>query len=75
QRFSFGDGHRLSLNGTVASDQITLITDFYDALRKSKLNGQAMFNADGGEQLTYHQSGSQATWSFSLELRRTEEVE
>jgi hypothetical protein len=73
QRFSFGDGHRLSLNGTVASDQITLITDFYDALRKAKLNGQPMFNADGGEQLTYHQSGSQATWSFSLELRRTEE--
>ncbi len=73
QRFSFGDGQRLSLNGTVASDQITLITDFYDSLRKAKLSGQAMFNADGGEQLVYHQSGNQATWSFSLELRRAEE--
>ncbi len=72
QRFSFGDGHQLSLNGTVASDQITLITDFYDALRKAQMNGQPMFNAEGGDQVTYHQSGSQASWNFSLELRHTE---
>jgi len=72
QRFSFGDGHRLSLNGTVAADQIALITDFYDALRKAKLNGQPMFNAEGGDQVTYHTSGSQANWNFSLELRHTE---
>jgi hypothetical protein len=73
QRFSFGDGHKLSLNGTVASDQITEITDFYDALRKAQLNGQPMFNPEGGEQLTYRESGGQANWNFSLELRRTEE--
>jgi hypothetical protein len=73
QRLSFGDGHRLSLNGVVASDQIAQITDFYDALRKSQLNGRAMFNTDGGEQLTYHQSGNQASWNFSLELRHAEE--
>jgi hypothetical protein len=73
QRFSFGDGQKLSLNGTVASDQITQITDFYDSLRKAQLNGQPMFSPGGGEQLTYHQSGGQASWNFSLELRRTEE--
>jgi hypothetical protein len=72
QRFSFGDGRRLSLNGTVAADQITAITDFYDALRKAQLNGQPMFNAEGGDQLTYRSSGSQATWNFSLDLRHTE---
>ena len=72
QRFSFGDGHQLSLNGTVASDQITLITDFYDALRKAQMKGQPMFTAEGGDQVTYHQSGSQASWNFSLELRHTE---
>jgi hypothetical protein len=73
QRFSFGDGHRLSLGGTSASNQITQITDFFDALRKAQLNGQPMFNVDGGDQQpNYHQSGSQATWSFSLELRHTE---
>jgi len=72
QRFSFGDGRRLSLNGTVASDQITSITDFYDALRKAQLNGQAMFNAEGGDQVTYRTSGNQTSWNFSLELRHTE---
>jgi hypothetical protein len=72
-RFSFGDGHKLSLNGTVASDQITAITDFYDGLRKAQSNGQPMFDPTGGDQLTYRQSGNQVTWNFSLELRRTEE--
>jgi hypothetical protein len=73
QRFSFGDGHQLSLNGTVASDQITQITDFFDALRKAELNGQPMFNVEGGDQQpTYRQSGTQASWNFSLELRHTE---
>ena len=75
QRFSFGDGHKLALNGTVVSDQITQITDFYDALRKAQLNGQPMFNPEGGEPLTYRQSGNQASWNFSLELRHTEENE
>jgi hypothetical protein len=73
QRFSFGDGQKLSLNGTVTSDQITEITDFYDALRKAQLNGQPMFNPEGGDQLTYRQTGNRATWNFSLELRHTQE--
>jgi hypothetical protein len=73
QRFSFGDGHRLSLNGTVLSDQIAQITDFYDALRKSKVNGQPMFVPESGEQLTYRTSGNQASWNFSLELKHVEE--
>jgi hypothetical protein len=73
QRFSFGDGRRLSLNGTVASDQITAITDFFDTLRKAQLNGQPMFNVEGGDQQpNYRQSGSQASWNFSLELQHTE---
>jgi hypothetical protein len=72
-RFSFGDGHTLSLNGTVTSDQITAITDFYDALRKAQLNGQPMFDPISGDQLTYRQNGNQVTWNFSLELQRTEE--
>jgi len=75
QRFSFGDGHRLSLAGTVTTDQITSLTsDFYDGLRKAQLNGQPMFNSTGGDELSYHSSGNQVNWSFSLELRRTEEA-
>ena len=72
QRFSFGDGHRLALGGTVTPDQITPITDFYDALRKAQLNGQPMFVTSGGEPLSYRQNGTQVTWNFSLELRRAE---
>jgi hypothetical protein len=73
QRFSFGDGQRLSVAGVATPDQITLITDFYDALRKAQLNGQPMFATEGGEQLGYHQNGNQVSWSFSLDLRHGEE--
>jgi hypothetical protein len=72
QRFSFGDGRKLALNGTVTPDQITPITDFYDTLRKAQLNGQPMFVAGGGDPLSYRKNGNQVTWNFSLELRRTE---
>ena len=74
QRFSFGDGHKLALGGTVTSDQITPITDFYDKLRKSQVNNQPMFVVSGGDPLSYRQSGNQVTWNFSLELRRAEEL-
>jgi hypothetical protein len=75
QRFSFGDGQKLSLNGSVASDQITQITDFYDKLRKAELNGQPMFNSEAVDPFTYRQNGTTASWSFSLALRRTEQEE
>ncbi len=76
QRFSFGDGRRLSLNGTVFSGQITQITEFFDALRNAQLNGQPMFNLEGGDQQpNYRDSGNQASWNFSLELRHTEETQ
>jgi hypothetical protein len=72
QRFSFGDGHKLGLSGMVTPDQITPITDFYDKLRKSELNGKPMFNLSGGEPINYHQNGNQVSWNFSLELQRVE---
>ena len=72
-RFSFGDGHKLSLGGTVTPDQITPITDFYDTLRKSQLNGQPMFNPEGGESARATIGNNNVTWNFSLKLRRAEE--
>jgi hypothetical protein len=70
QRMSFADGEKLSLNGTVPSDQIAQITDhFYDAVRKARLNGQPMFDTSGGEDLTYRQQGNNSmSWYFSLAL-------
>jgi hypothetical protein len=74
QRFSFGGGQTLSLNGTTTPDQVTAITDFYDALRKAQLNGQPMFSNTGGEPLSYRLAGGQETWNFALQLQRTEEA-
>jgi hypothetical protein len=74
QRFSFGNGQTLTLNGTATADQVTAITDFYDALRKAKLDGQPMFSPAGGDQLSYRLAGAQETWNFSLELQRTEDA-
>ncbi|HUA69211.1 MAG TPA: hypothetical protein VMA13_11745 [Candidatus Saccharimonadales bacterium] len=74
ERMSFADGQQLSLNGSVSPDQITQITDhFYDAVRKAKLDGQPMFNATGGEDLTYQQRGNMVSWRFSLALNHKSE--
>lgn len=73
QRFSFADGRRLSLSGTVTPDQIGQVIDFNDALRKAPLNGQPMFAPNSGDQLVYRQSGNAVTWNFSVELQRTED--
>ena len=74
QRFSFGDGRKLTLSGMVAQDQLSQITDFYDALRKATLNGQPMFKTTEGESLSSRLTGNQVSWNFSLELRHASEA-
>jgi hypothetical protein len=73
ERFSFADGQKISLNGTTTPDQITPVTDFSDALRKAKLNGQRMFDPLGGDPFQWRLNGNTVTWSFSLLLAHTEE--
>ena len=77
QRFSFNDGKKLTLSGTCAPDQLNLITDpnaFYDSVRKAKLKGQPMFEANpsGSDQLVYRQAGNVISWNFSVQLLHTE---
>jgi hypothetical protein len=74
QRSSFVNGEKLSLNGQVPAENTQKLIDFYDALRKVKRNGQPMFNSspEGGDQLSYHQSGNNVAWSFSLQLAHPE---
>ena len=74
QRSSFVDGRKVSLAGQVAAADIQKLTDFYDALRKVKMNNQPMFNvsSDVGDQLNYRNSGGTAAWNFALELLHTE---
>jgi hypothetical protein len=75
QRFSFANGQSVALSGQVDSGDISKMIDFSDALRKVKVNDQPVFNPvpDSNEQFTYHTAGgNQDTWSFGLELLRTE---
>jgi hypothetical protein len=73
-RFSFDNGQKVSLNGTVTPDQISEITDdFYDPIRKAQINGRPMFDPNGGDQLTYHQYANSVNWNFSLVLKHAEE--
>jgi hypothetical protein len=74
QRTSFVDGRKFSLNGQVDAADTQKLIDFYDALRKVKLNGQPMFDSSpgSGEQLVYRQQGNAVAWNFSLELRHAE---
>ncbi|HSY10284.1 MAG TPA: hypothetical protein VK840_05150 [Candidatus Dormibacteraeota bacterium] len=72
-RLSFADGKKLSLNGTATQDQITPVSNFSDALRKAKLNGQPMFDPLGGDPFGWRQNGNTVTWSFGLLLAHTEE--
>jgi hypothetical protein len=76
-RFSFTDGKHLSLSGSCAPDQINLVTDpgaFYDALRKTRENGQPVFNPtpDTSDQLVYRNQGNSVVWSFGLQILRSE---
>jgi hypothetical protein len=75
QRSGFANGNKLTLSGQVDSANTQDLIAFYDALRKAEKDNQPFFNPDPGTggQLTYHQMGNNVAWSFSLELRRSEE--
>jgi len=70
-RSSFVDGSKLTLSGDVAQDDTQKLIDFYDTLRKAKLDKQPFFTAEG-DPLSYHSSGNSVTWSFSLVLNHAE---
>ena len=76
QRSSFADGQRLTLSGICAQDQINEILGqgkFYDAVRKTKLDGQDMFEPVPIEPLVYNnQGGNNVSWHFTLQLKNVE---
>jgi hypothetical protein len=76
QRFGFGNGQTLTLNGTTTQDQIESLYNFNHALQKSKTpDGKQMFTLTGGEPLSYRQYQNTVTWSFSLDLEQGERPE
>jgi hypothetical protein len=62
------------LNGSVDAADTQKLTDFYDALRKVKLNNKPMFivGSENGDQLSWRVQGNTAAWNFALELLHTE---
>ena len=73
QRLSFADGKKLSLNGSVAQEDLNKIIDFDDALHKATLKGEPMFDPTAGDPFTERSMGNQVTWNFGLVLQHAED--
>jgi len=67
-------GRTLTLNGVAPSDKVGLVTDFYEVMRKTVVNGRPIFDKDRGITPSYRQNpdGKSVTWSFNCELLRAE---
>jgi hypothetical protein len=75
ETLNFNDGKSLSIRGTAPTDQVTTVTDFYDALRKwKKKNGQVLFAEGSGEgpRISLNAGGASVSWSFELDLKEGE---
>jgi hypothetical protein len=71
--FNFSDGKKLTLSGNVPSDQVKRLWDFDADIRKAAVNGQPLFDANGGDHISYHDGpGGTKTWNCVLELKRKE---
>jgi hypothetical protein len=71
---SFGEGKRLSLNGTAPSDQAQQLIQFDGAMRKYAVNSQPLFDATKGDTISMNPNPGAGTlrWGFTLELKRVE---
>jgi hypothetical protein len=68
---NFNDGRSLTLRGTVPTDQVTSVNDFYDNLRKWKKGSQFIFDSSGGAiPNTSMRDASMVNWSFELDLKQ-----
>lgn len=74
ETLSFNDGKVLSLRGTVPTDQVTTVTDFYDSVRKWKKGTEFLFDPAAGDppRTTLNPGAATVSWTFDLELKRTE---
>jgi len=70
--FTFSGGKRLSLSGTIPSDQVPELLKFDAALRKYRKGDDELFDAFAGENATYQMQGANYNWRLGLELKRTE---
>lgn len=73
-RFTLTDGRRLTLSGSAPADGGPQIIDFVEQMRKATSNGQPLFDTSKDNQLRnqLNPGGNTRTWSFVLDLKRTE---
>lgn len=69
---NFSDGRRLTLSGTAPGDQTKDLYAFEGDMRKATARGQPLFDPNKGESIQFQVRGATATWTLSLELKRTE---
>lgn len=70
---NFSEGKKLTLNGTVPTEKVSQVTDFYDRMRRStdSNSGKPFFDPQKGDSPKY-QGTPISRWDFSLELKRVE---
>jgi hypothetical protein len=69
---NFSDGRRLNLAGTAPGDQMDQLYAFEGDMRKATVRGQPLFDPNSGESIQFRVQGATASWSLSLELKRSE---
>jgi hypothetical protein len=73
-RYSLFEGRRLTLSGTAPSDQQLTVLEFAKNMRKATVKGVPLFDEtkDDNFRNIKNAGGTSSTWSFVLELKRTE---
>jgi len=76
ENFNFNDGRKLTLSGSCPKGDVQQCLNFSSDLRKAKAGDKPLFGS-GGDAFMFRDAGGASagdvTWSFSLELKRTEE--
>jgi hypothetical protein len=67
---NFNDGRSISLRGTVPTEQVTEVNNFYDDLRRWKKGTQAIFDSSSGvPPNTQVKDATTVAWNFELDLK------
>jgi hypothetical protein len=69
---NFSEGRRLYLVGSAPGDETGELYAFEGDMRKATIRGQPLFDPNKGESIQFHIQGATATWTLSLELKRSE---
>jgi hypothetical protein len=68
----FKDGKKLALSGTAPADQVNILLDFNEAMRKAKSKDNPLFRKFVDLNYSKVPGSATVTWNFSCELNRAE---